>query len=184
MPEEDTTGYEFHKESGELAAMEAGKDDGTQLDPWTVGELGYVELGADGTGSFSGYDRFALGGIPEPHRRNGKGKISGNIQAGDPDGDGNVEDVKAGAQIRVRLTDYSHTDTIAKTEWFDVEDVEASDKSDLPTMEFEGINDAAWAKEGRHAVVEYRNKRQQSQASFSDSDLSYPFIGARDSVQA
>lgn len=182
MAQQNATQYEYHKESGELDAMNAGKDDETQLDSWTVGTLGYVELGADDSGSFSGYDVFALGGIPEPHRRNGKGKISGNIEAGDPDGDGTVEDVKAGAQIRVRLTDYSHTDTIAKSEWFDVSDLEASDPAELPTMEFDGLGNANFAKDGRHAVVEYRNKRVQSQVSFAESNLSFPFIGGREAV--
>lgn len=182
MAEENPTRYTYHKESGDLDAMSAGKDDGTQLDAWTVGELAYVELGAEGNGVFSGYDIYALGGIPEPHRRNSKGKISGDIQAGDPDGDGTVNDVKKGAQIRIRLTDYSHTQTIAETEWFDVTDIEQSDPAKLPTMEFDGIDDAEFASQGRHAVVEYRNKRFKSQASYSDSLLNFPMITGREAV--
>lgn len=182
MVQADSGKYEYHKESGALAAMQAGKDDGVQVDAWTVAELAYVEIQADGAGSFAGYDALALGGIPEPHRRNGKGKISGDIQAGDPDGDGTIDDVKDGAEVRIRLTDYSHTDTIAKSEWFNVNDLEQNDAGQLPTMQFAGLEDAEFAKGGRHVVVEYRNKRLASQASYSDSKLAFPFIGARDSV--
>lgn len=182
MANENANRYGYHKERGELAAMQEGKDSKSQLDAWTVGELGYVELGADGTGAFAGYDIFALGGIPEPRRQNSKGKISGDIEAGDPDGDGTVDDVKAGAQVRVRLTDYSHTETIAESEWFNVEDLEEPNPERNPTMEFDGIDDEEWAKEGRHAVVEYRNVRSQSQASFPDSQLTFPFIGGRETV--
>jgi hypothetical protein len=179
---ENPSNYSYHKEKMALGMMQAGKDDGVQLDAWTVGELAYAEIGAEGTGSLSGYDRIALGGIPDEYRRNSRGKPSGDIQAGDPDGDGTVEDVKAGAQVRLRLTDYSHTDTIAETEWYDVEDIEAAEPEKRPVMQFDGIDESNWAKEGRHVVVEYRNTDTQSQASFADSSFKSPFIGARESV--
>lgn len=182
--QENPERFDFHKETNELNAMQAGKDDSSPVDKFQVAELAYVEIGADGAGSLSGYDRVALGGIPDKRHKTNAGRMSGNIQAGDPDDDSNIEDVKAGAQIRLRLTDYSHTQTIDESEWYDVEEVERSNVENRPLLKFDGLDNASWAKQGRHFVVEYRNTRSDgTQASYGDSDLSMPFIGARESVQ-
>lgn len=183
MAQEDPRNYRYEKDDADLAELKSGKDSGNTLDQQQVGELAYGEIGADGFGSLAGYDLVALGGIPEPHRRNDVGKVSGDLQE-DTDGDGTVEDVPAGTQLRVRLTDYTHTETIAETKWFKVGDIEQSDPAKRPTMEFDGVNDANWAKTGRHIVVEVRNKRNSLPVDYSNSTLEFPIIGARESVNA
>jgi hypothetical protein len=169
--------FDFTKETGDLAEMDAGKDSGVTLEANQVGELAFAEIGDSAHGSFSGYDIVALGGIPEPQRRNGVAKISGDIQ------NGSSADVPAGTQVRLRLTDYSHTDTIEQSDWFSVEDIELSDPAQQPTMEFSGTGAAEWAKTGRHIVMEVRNKRQSFNADYSNSSAQYPYVGGRESVQ-
>lgn len=173
--------YGYTKETGDLTEMNAGKDDANNLDAHQVGELAYAEIGDNADGSFAAYDIVALGGIPEPHRRNNVGKAEGDLQ-GDQDDDGTIEDVPDGTQVRIRITDYSHTDTIDESDWFDVNDLEQSDPAKRPTMKFDGLAEAEFASRGRHVVVEVRNKRQTFSASYADSNLSFPYVAGRRSV--
>lgn len=177
MARENAAEYQFEKESGYLAEMEAAKDDGNTLEAGVVGEIAEVEIGGSGAGSFSAYDRIAFGGIPERHRQNGKAKVSGDLQ-GDQDGDGAVEDVPEGTQVRLVLTDHQRNRRIDATEWFDKSLIENSDPAKKPTLEFDGVSRADWAKDGRVVVAQVRNQRTSVVVSYGDSNLNFPYIGA------
>lgn len=177
MARENAQGYEFEPETGYLAEFESGKDDTANLDAGTVGELAEVEIGGQAAGSFAAYDRIALGGIPEQHRQNGKAKVTGDLQ-GDQDDDGTVEDVPEGTQVRLVLTDHQRNRRIDSTEWFAKGLIENSDPAKRPTLKFDGVSRANWAKDGRVIVVQVRNQRTGVSVSYSDSNLNFPYIGA------
>lgn len=181
MPGQNPGAYNYEPERMTFADQTTGKDDGRILERQQVGEIAFAEIGADGNGSLSGFDIIALGGMPEPRRQNNVGKVEGDLQ-GDQDGDGTIEDVPPGTKIRFRLTDYSHTETIDKTKWFNAGDVEQTDAEKRPTSKFDGVDDAEWAKQGRHVVTEVKNVRGSVAVSVSDSYLEAPYIGARESV--
>lgn len=172
MAQENPAAYDYEKETGYLASMDAGKDDATSLDARTVGEIAEVEIGGPDNGSFSAYERLALGGIPEPERRNSAGKATANLQ------DGADADTAAGTQIRLVLTDHNRSRNIAATDWLDKVDLENSDPAKRPTIMFEGVDDANWAKSGRVVVVQARNQRQATTIATSTSNLNFPYIGA------
>lgn len=170
--QEDPTQYQFEKESGFLAEMESAKDDGDTLEAGVVGEIASQEIGGSDAGSFGSYDRIAFGGTPEPHRQNGVSKVSGDLQ---DDGDA---DVSAGTQIRLVLTDHQRNRQIDSTEWFDKKLLEDSDPAKQPTLKFDGVQNADWAKNGRVVVVQARNQRQSTTVSVANSNLNFPYIGA------
>lgn len=170
--QESPNGYNFTKETGALAEMQAGKDSATSLSAGTVGEVAYVRVGDDSAGSFGAYDLLALGGIPEPERRNGVSKIEGTLL------DGASAAASDGTQVRIRLTDRNRTGTYGQTDWFRKEDIEATDPAQRPTLEFEGVDRATFVKRGRVVVVEVRNQRSSTTVDQANSTLAFPYIGA------
>lgn len=179
MASESISSYEYEKETGYLASMTAGKDEGTDISARTVAEIAEVEIGGPDNGSFSAYELLALGGIPEPERRNSAAKASGTLVSNnDADADGNPDATADGTEVRVVLTDHNRTSTIAATDWMSKEDIEQSDPAKRPTVEFQGLEDAEWAKSGRVAVLQARNQRQQFNIAVANSNFNFPYIGA------
>lgn len=179
MAEENPAAYEYEKERGYLASMDDGKDQGTDVAARTVAEIAEVEIGGQNAGSFSAYERMALGGIPEPERRNSAGKAQGTlISNNDADADGNPDATADGTQVRLVLTDHNRSRNIATSDWLDKEDIENSDPAKRPTIEFEGVDDASWAKSGRVVVLQARNQRQQFNVATANSNFNFPYIGA------
>lgn len=163
--------YTYQKEDGHLASMKAGKDDAKTIQTGQVGEIAEATVGDVERNEFGDYDILALGGIPEPHRRNSAGKIQGDLQ-----NDAN-SDVAAGTKVRLRLTDRNRSRTFGESQWFKVDDIEQSDPAKNPTLEFDGVEDAEFIGEGRVVVLEAKNARNSFDINVSNSNLEFPFIG-------
>lgn len=173
MQEENPTEYEFAEEEGSAADMNSATFDGsTTIPSGEVGEIMKVELGAPNNGVFSEYERFALGGIPDSQLRTRKARVEGDLQT-NANGDANDAD-----RIRLRIRKKRGGETIAETRWYKKTEVEASNTENLPLLEFDGVDDATWAREGRVLVIEGRNPSSAVDIDFANSTLEFPFVGA------
>jgi hypothetical protein len=170
MPQFKANDYDYQADTFRLANMNDGQEHNTSLSAGRVGELAEVELGTSDQGKFSEYFILGLGGFPDSQLRTKRGRVDGDLQDG---GDG---DVPASTEVRVRLTDKQRSKTYAQSRWYDVDEVEASNIENLPTLRFPGLDEAEFVREGRVVVVEVR-----AQTSFTphrgNSTLKFPAVG-------
>lgn len=172
MPQqEDPSNRQWEEERAYLASFDAGKDDNSSMDAGQVAEIAEVDLGQDQAGIFSEFDRMALGGRPDDQLQTRAGRASGDLQ------DGGDTDVAAGTNVRIRITDSRRNQTYAKTPWMEASSVEASSIENLPVMQFEGFDEAFFAKEGRVFVFESRNMRQSHTIATTNTNFDFPVVG-------
>lgn len=167
--------YDFDNESGFLASMDNGRDAGNEIQTGVPAEMASVEVGEPGKGVFSEYYVLAFGGFPDSQLKTGSARVFGDIQD-----DANA-DVPAGTQMRLVITNKQRDNVIDRTRWYDVgSEVESTDVENRPVLEFSGLNNAKWAKEGRVIAVQVRNQRTTFTVDSSgNSSLQFPLVGGK-----